>query len=76
MACHAAGALIAGILTSLEVYLSWTPLASSLRRAPFPVHVAVKLMALFGYPNAQENDAERAVRAALAINKRTPGNRP
>ena len=25
------------------------------------------LMALFGYPVAQENDAERAVRSALAI---------
>jgi class 3 adenylate cyclase len=25
------------------------------------------VMALFGYPSAQENDAERAVRAALAI---------
>jgi class 3 adenylate cyclase len=34
-------------------------------------HVAKKLgdglMALFGYPVAQENDAERAARAALAI---------
>jgi class 3 adenylate cyclase len=27
------------------------------------------LMALFGYPQAQENDAERAVRAALAIER-------
>jgi class 3 adenylate cyclase len=26
-------------------------------------------MALFGYPQAQENDAERAVRAALAIQR-------
>jgi class 3 adenylate cyclase len=27
------------------------------------------LMALFGYPQAQENDAERAVRAALAVSR-------
>jgi SAM domain (Sterile alpha motif)/Adenylate and Guanylate cyclase catalytic domain len=39
------------------------------------------LMALFGYPVAQENDAERAVRAALSIqralaelNRRNPGS--
>ena len=30
------------------------------------------VMALFGYPVAQENDAERAARAALSINGRLP----
>ena len=39
----------------------------------FGGHVLKKLgdglMALFGYPHAQENDAERAVRAALSIQR-------
>ena len=39
-------------------------------------HVAKKLgdglMALFGYPVAQENDAERAARAALSIQRVAP----
>jgi class 3 adenylate cyclase len=38
-------------------------------------HVAKKLgdglMALFGYPVAQENDAERAARAALSTQRKT-----
>src|ERR1700722_8793854 len=41
--------------------------------ADFDGHVLKKLgdglMALFGYPHAQENDAERAVRAALVIQR-------
>ena len=45
--------------------------AASAAVASFGGHVLKKLgdglMALFGYPQAQENDAERAVRAALAI---------
>jgi class 3 adenylate cyclase len=47
--------------------------AASVAIAEMGGHVAKKLgdglMALFGYPVAQENDAERAARAALAIQR-------
>ena len=45
------------------------PLRLRLRRwaARSPSKLGDGLMALFGYPVAQENDAERAARAALSI---------
>jgi adenylate cyclase len=39
------GALIGGILTSLETFALTLPFAAPLRTAPFPVHVAVKTCA-------------------------------
>ena len=58
--------------------------AASAAVAEMGGHVAKKLgdgiLALFGYPQAHENDAERAARASLAIqraladlNRKTPG---
>ena len=55
--------------TLLNAYLD----AASTAVTAFGGHVLKRLgdglMALFGYPAAQENDAERAVRAALAIQR-------
>ena len=55
---------------------TWSALISMPPRAAVTEmggHVAKKLgdglMALFGYPVAQENDAERAARAALSIQR-------
>ena len=76
--------------TSLAAKLDaedWRNLVGFISRRGLGGHVLKKLgdglMALFGYPHAQENDAERAVRAALAIqralveiNARTPAEAP
>jgi len=42
------GAVIAGILTSLEVFVLTQPLGAPLRRAPFPAHVAIKTVLYLG----------------------------
>jgi adenylate cyclase len=42
------GAVIASILTSLEVFVLTRPLGAPLRRAPFPAHVAIKTVVYLG----------------------------
>jgi hypothetical protein len=73
-----------GIAAQLDVE-EWRDLvggyldAASAAVAEMDGHVAKKLgdglLALFGYPVAQENDSERAVRAALAIQRALSPNR-